>query len=1198
MVKLPFNLICPSCQSRLLVRQQELIGHILTCPKCGGMVLVEPPEETPADSAKPAESQETDSTKTTSDTAPTDSASPEPETSEAPETETPNVETPETNTELPESDSPRENDETKVVAEEKPDEKPSEPEESAPEESVSETSEQAKQPDQETKADESSSGFAKTVLPPSELIARKIKSNLTDKLNEKRNEETDADPEKSKPARANRNMREDDDVEDRQKPKKSSHGWVYALIPTFLILLGGSYLVGRYWPPSESETPSELAADVHPEENPVDQVSDSLVKPVTDAIQEFTAPDTRETETTQVNPTTEAAPVVDAPISVSPSDENTTVKLPPITGNATSIVATTPGLTTPDSTTKTTEEPIILQDTTQDQKPVIEPEPEVPAPVKVDVPDVQSTTDENTDENKDINKNTSTPSLEETSENVLNEEIEDDREGIVILDTPEDRENVIPAQEIPVDELLRFPIKKISVPDVPFADVMRVFSQLTNVPVKLDLDEMRARRFSVNSKLELELESTTGAGLLKAIEEATGLVSVSGPGYIVLTYPESEKNRTFEKRYDLSLLLNQENPPTSEQLLDTIKSLVTPEQWDTEKANIAIDGKELVLTHNGLGHDQVERLVLVLHFMRNIEPKTDLTPEQIAPEAMGWDLLCRETSFNYYEPTPLKEILDTLEKNRKIRILVDEESLFAAGLSQESKAMVKLDNGTVNEILESLLVSLGLTYRIMETNVLEVTTLDATDRHPTVELHRCPPLEEGKTPDEITRTMQSVFDPESWKESGGDGVISYDTASKLFLIRQSQPTQRNIRIWLGERTAQEQESPSNPESAESDQAVLDIDRISVELDQEELDTYYADMEEVYDRLLEDSKLLEEDIAGTQPENEDRIPGTVDFESKMADFDSKLSDLDIKLSDIDSDVPDANSEVVESVFSEIVPADVKPEPSVIIADVEPEPAKTEDIDSEQVVTTVPEADRMDQEIGKEEDSATPAVVISEPSLAPPQTIVTTDAKSESINTGDKKPIPTIAVPEKTEKTAGSSESVKPEAESVDAPKVPQLEPKEEETPKRIRLNTPIRVSTIPVSKKAEPLPAVQSSPVIIHVPSEQVPVEQIPVEESEESVNTVSDLGWFDTEIPDREQGLQVVPPGSERFSPAFHAVDDCDDPIDDQSGRFETFYCQQRRTACCHHVFHDNDMFPCLKRTFNELLCAVPLCLFSNHATF
>lgn len=44
MVKPLFSTLCTTCHARIAVLKEEAIGTILGCPKCGGMVLISPPE--------------------------------------------------------------------------------------------------------------------------------------------------------------------------------------------------------------------------------------------------------------------------------------------------------------------------------------------------------------------------------------------------------------------------------------------------------------------------------------------------------------------------------------------------------------------------------------------------------------------------------------------------------------------------------------------------------------------------------------------------------------------------------------------------------------------------------------------------------------------------------------------------------------------------------------------------------------------------------------------------------------------------------------------------------------------------------------------------------------------------------------------------------------------------------------------------
>lgn len=48
-----FTIQCTTCDAKLAVKNEELIGQILACPKCGGMVLVERPQTAPVETAAP-----------------------------------------------------------------------------------------------------------------------------------------------------------------------------------------------------------------------------------------------------------------------------------------------------------------------------------------------------------------------------------------------------------------------------------------------------------------------------------------------------------------------------------------------------------------------------------------------------------------------------------------------------------------------------------------------------------------------------------------------------------------------------------------------------------------------------------------------------------------------------------------------------------------------------------------------------------------------------------------------------------------------------------------------------------------------------------------------------------------------------------------------------------------------------------------
>ena len=57
-----FQVSCPSCETLFEVTDPELVGQIVACPKCGGMMMIAPPEQVVEDD-KSADAESQDSPK-------------------------------------------------------------------------------------------------------------------------------------------------------------------------------------------------------------------------------------------------------------------------------------------------------------------------------------------------------------------------------------------------------------------------------------------------------------------------------------------------------------------------------------------------------------------------------------------------------------------------------------------------------------------------------------------------------------------------------------------------------------------------------------------------------------------------------------------------------------------------------------------------------------------------------------------------------------------------------------------------------------------------------------------------------------------------------------------------------------------------------------------------------------------------------
>lgn len=216
-----------------------------------------------------------------------------------------------------------------------------------------------------------------------------------------------------------------------------------------------------------------------------------------------------------------------------------------------------------------------------------------------------------------------------------------------------------------------------------------------------------------------------------------------------------------------------------------------------------------------------------------------------SPETSGWDTLRQPFTLNYFRPVPLEKAVSVLEKGTRLPyetddsgkpakqpeplyVVFDHRALHRAGiLAKELTATVRCDNGTLDEALDGLLTSLEtvpLAFRIISKNLVEVSTADdlRSRRKMSVESHfppkylQCttnadldaakphanrPDGESGARPEtleEFLRLLKTTFDLKSPGEPAApdDGAVYFDQPTATLFIRQSQPIQRQIRLWI------------------------------------------------------------------------------------------------------------------------------------------------------------------------------------------------------------------------------------------------------------------------------------------------------------------------------------------------------------------------------------------------------------------
>ena len=350
---------------------------------------------------------------------------------------------------------------------------------------------------------------------------------------------------------------------------------------------------------------------------------------------------------------------------------------------------------------------------------------------------------------------------------------------------------------IDIDAKLAMPIGEFNFVPSRLIEFVRVISQMTEIPMTLDIDEMKPHSLSVNTPVSGQFHEATAGKILTQTLATVGLQWIAVDRQILIT-PKETADAT-DLTFDVSDLVTLIDDLTPEVLADMILRLVAPEATVTvlPENRLTVVQDDNSRKSPARQRDDVLRLLEQLRAVRQLPPTTEWIGETLAPEAFGWDEVMKQMTLNHYRPVPLARLVAQLEAMTGLTMIVDHQSLHRALCSFASvQAMVQCDQGTVNDVLELSLASVdlaALTYRIVDHHTLEITMMESA-RQPEkmgMEVHRYE-LHADETPEDIVRSLRSTVFPDSWSE--GDIVI--DLPSSCLFVRQSQPAQRQIRLFL------------------------------------------------------------------------------------------------------------------------------------------------------------------------------------------------------------------------------------------------------------------------------------------------------------------------------------------------------------------------------------------------------------------
>ena len=365
-----------------------------------------------------------------------------------------------------------------------------------------------------------------------------------------------------------------------------------------------------------------------------------------------------------------------------------------------------------------------------------------------------------------------------------------------------------PGQTADVAARLAQRIPAIELRDRPLGEAVEFLAALGNLPITFDLDTMAELGVGLNDPVSVRLSDATVGEILRKVLAGRGLDYVIESGQVLVTGPENRRSELRRVRYTVSDLTDG-RPAALAELAVLVEKLVAPDSWSSAggRGSIRPETDALIVTQTAPVHHQVLVFCEKLRVARGESLRSRLDPRRF--ELSSRPLRARAklqqpVTVNFHDPTPLVEITSHLAALSGTSILIDRLSLAAARIDPQAACTLTVEKEPLSAALVKLLAPLGLAYRAIDADTLEVTTRKAAADRLEIEFYRVDKLlSKDPTAAALLERIKARVAASTWNDAGGPGVLHFDKPAGCLIVLQSQAIQaeleRLLSTWQAEQ---------------------------------------------------------------------------------------------------------------------------------------------------------------------------------------------------------------------------------------------------------------------------------------------------------------------------------------------------------------------------------------------------------------
>jgi hypothetical protein len=350
-----------------------------------------------------------------------------------------------------------------------------------------------------------------------------------------------------------------------------------------------------------------------------------------------------------------------------------------------------------------------------------------------------------------------------------------------------------PSREVDVAKRLADALVSIETAGTPLADFVQLLSDLSTIPISLDLPLTPA---TADSPVVVKLVSTTVGTALDEALRPLRLEAIVADDQIVIRRIEPEHFAPFS--YPVKDLTGGDESQMAE-LAELIRAIVEPEAWkeeaggslevDSAKGNLIIKQRRAV---------QVQVLIALEKLRAARRPPLPHVYKALFQATTRYGgaaaNLAKSVSFNFSQPTRLVTILERLSEATGMRIVVDWRDVASAGWNPAAEAKLLVNGKPLAETLDTLLDPLDLAWRVIDERTVQVVTPSRLHGQGEFELYPVAALVMASSSEAVLERIRTALAKALTDEVGGE--VRYDESTKCVLAWLPQPHQQALELLL------------------------------------------------------------------------------------------------------------------------------------------------------------------------------------------------------------------------------------------------------------------------------------------------------------------------------------------------------------------------------------------------------------------